>query len=326
VRKIVKTFTVTQGIDNPSRDSHRAIYPFKSSYLHLAALWIFVLFGQAAYSVNVLESALEPSCGAGLETQVPSQPTVHISQLFKSRSGLVNFMGPHEALFQTTDENVRILLTFRDYLLTEKGANATQSYTAPEIRLAFDNFLEQADQEWQTLNAQLQQLHAGIHKTRLEAQTQSRVVRFGGGTYPVVAHLGGREEGMAYLVQDGNRLVVIKIFHRLPANHNRRNQAEAFRDLKTAGVSVVDLLGEDVEENALKISFEAGLALSDIEAGVASGALPSKAIKLFLFHYSRFINESYRQFGAHIFNGLLPHANNVLFNPYTGTWRIIDTR
>ncbi len=292
----------------------------------LLGFQLLLLMSSASWATQTGLPAPSPCEVAAMPATIPdAQPYPKFFQNYRS---LVDFMGPHDAFIgpMTADPNKYILLVFMDYMKTSFGAAPERLFTAREIRAEFDKFLKQAETEWLSLRSHLTEAHSAIVRARAADSRDVEKIRFNERDYLVTARLGGAEEGIAYLVRDGEREFVIKVFHIFPPNHERQNQAQALRELKDTGVSVVEVLGEDADRNALMLSYETGLAIDDIDQAIQSDMMPSKARKLFLLQYSRFINSNYRQFGPNIFNGMNPHTNNVLYNPYSNRWRIIDTR
>ena len=99
-----------------------------------------------------------------------------------------------------------------------------------------------------------------------------------------------------------------------------------------AGISSVHVLEVDPHTHSMMQTYAEGLTVDDVTRMVRAGILPEETVESFRFQHARFQNSVMSKAGEAIsrITGdkryFRPHPGNVIYNPITDQWTIIDAR
>lgn len=194
-----------------------------------------------------------------------------------------------------------------------------------------------------------QRLAAGFHffetiyqeklQEVLNANFASSEVIFNHEVYQRIGKLGQGLDARVYLLQKGNDFFVEKKFFNRPHPQSAHFYADDLSDqlyrlLHNGPVKTIQVLARNRQEHSLLLEYIPAVALRDIHQALSKGVVLPQQWELFersfRFEHALNFNLTQIEFAGPVramtgdASFLRPSHNNMLFNPFTGEWVIID--
>ncbi len=237
--------------------------------------------------------------------------------------------------FPNRDRNERITKRFQKWAEDMYGLSpdALERQSPEKLASLSKEFEQNMDSLWRIHQEHLIAAYDEMRAARIARLRSSELtIEFKGRKYRALSFKGindiENQEANVFMVEiSENKFALVKQYARKEAMDEQRI---AFEKLKAKGKSVAVILESDLQNNALLTSYEEGFTAGDLDRLARVGKISPNIIGLYEFQMDRKYNELIRDTATDIrpvLNtpaGFHPHGNNVLFNPHTGEWKIVD--